>query len=166
MMMKTSKDLYEHMVQDMYYAERQIVAALPDMADAASNLDLKEAFESHMKETEIHVERLEEVCDILGLEAKEEQCESMDGLIKEGEQLVEETEKGPVRDAGLIASAQKIEHYEIAAYGTLCAMAKEHGYDDVAKILHKTLDEEKAADSKLNKIAEKDVNEDAVAEAA
>lgn len=166
MSIKTAKDLFEHLLQDMYYAEKQIVDALPKMADAASNKDLKEAFKSHLKETETHVERLEEVLEMLGLEVAEEECEAIQGLIEEGEELIKETEKGAVRDAGLIAAAQKVEHYEMATYGTLCSMAKEQGFKDAAKILHETLDEEKAADSKLAKIAKKDVNEDAIAKAA
>lgn len=166
MTIKTSQDLFEHMLQDMYYAEKQISEALPKMAKAASNEDLRQAFESHLKETESQIERLEQVLEMLDLDVEEEKCEAIEGLLEEGESLMKETPKGPICDAALIAAAQKVEHYEIASYGTLCAMAKESGFSEAADILQDILDEEKSADEKLTDIAENDVNKQAVSKAA
>ena len=166
MTIKTSQDLFEHMLQDMCYAEKEIIKALTKMEKAASDSKLKKAFKGHIEETETHVERLESVLEMLDLEVKDEKCEAIIGLIEEGEELMKETPEGPLRDAALIAAAQKVEHYEIATYGTLCAMAKESGFNDAADILQETLEEEKATDEKLVKIAEGGVNKEAVRMAA
>jgi len=160
--MKTLKDLFEHLLQDLYSAENQLIEALPKTAKNANNPKLKEAFENHLEETKGHKERLEEVFEILGLSSKEETCKAMKGLIEEVESFIKEAGSEEVMDAGLIAQAQRIEHYEISGYGTLVQYAKELGHNDIAKKLQKTLDEEYNADNKLNKLAESRINENAI----
>lgn len=166
MKIKTLEDLFVHELSDMYNAEKQLTKALPKMAKAASDPALAKAFESHLKETEGQVERLEEVFDVCGLRSHREKCEATEGLVTEAKEVIDSTEEGPVRDAALIASAQKVEHYEIASYGTLCAIAKKLGYDEAAKLLEQTLDQEKAADKKLNMLALDNINADALRQAA
>lgn len=160
--MKNLKDLLEHEIQDLYSAESQMIDALPDMEKAASNSKLKKAFESHLKETKKQKERLEKVAELLGISPKGEKCKGMEGLVKEGKKMIEEDASPEVKDAGLIGAAQRVEHYEIAGYGTACTFAKMLGEKEVADLLGQTLEEEKSADEKLNDIALEKVNESAM----
>ncbi len=159
--MKTMNDLFLNFLQDMYYAERQILKALPKMAKAAESPQLKEALTHHREETQHHVERLQEVFEALGKRARGKTCEALNGIVEEGDEVVEEFEAGAVRDAGILANAQAVEHYEMARYGTMLAWAKEGGMGDAAKLLAETLAEEKKADATLNQIAERSINQQA-----
>lgn len=159
--MKKLQDLFEHQLKDLYSAESQLVKALPKMAEKASDSKLKKAFEDHLKETENQKKRIEEVCEELGIKPTGETCKAMEGLIKEAESFMKEDADKEVMDAGLIAEAQRVEHYEISGYGTAVRYAKELGHDEIAKKLHKTLDEEYNADEKLNKMAEGRLNKKA-----
>ena len=154
----TLRDLLTLELQDTYSAETQLTKALPKMAKAASNPELRAGFEQHLKETENHVRRLEQVAKEMNISLKGNTCEGMEGLIEEGEEVIGLTAQDDVKDAGLIAAAQKVEHYEISAYGTLCAWAKQLGLSSVATTLHQTLDEEKRTDEKLTRLAERRVN--------
>ncbi|PTB20954.1 hypothetical protein C9I57_09485 [Trinickia symbiotica] len=151
---KTLEDLFIHDLSDIYSAEKQLTRALAKLSRAAANAELSKAFETHLHETEGQIERIDKVVDICGVRLKRVKCVAMEGLIEEGQDLVDEIEKGPVLDAGLIGAAQKVEHYEIAAYGTLCALGKQLGREDAVKLLHETLEEEKATDQKLTQFAE------------
>jgi ferritin-like metal-binding protein YciE len=157
------EELFHALLQDVYYAEKQLTKALPKLAKAAESKELKKAFTDHLKETEGHVERLEKAFDMIGKPAKGKKCEAILGIIEEGKEVIEEAEEDSVLDAGLIASGQAAEHYEIARYGTLIAWAKVIGKPQVARLLHETLQEEKHADELLTKIADRAVNEQAVA---
>ncbi|MEJ1222537.1 YciE/YciF ferroxidase family protein [Sediminicola sp. 1XM1-17] len=161
--MKNLKELFEHQLKDLYSAESQLLKALPKMAKNATDKKLKEAFEGHLNETEEQKSRLEEVCKKLGIKPGGEKCKAMEGLIKEAEDFIEEAESDDVMDAGLIAEAQRVEHYEISGYGTAVRYAKELGHKDIAKILQTTLDEEYSADEKLDKLAEGRLNKEAMA---
>ena len=153
MKLETLKDLYIHELKDLYSAETQLVRALPKMAKAASTPELKKAFEQHLKETERQVARLDKIAKRLDVKLSGKVCAAMKGLIEEGKEVIEEDGEGPVIDAALIAAAQRVEHYEISAYGTVRAIAEELGEDEVAKLLQQTLDEESATDEKLTKIS-------------
>jgi ferritin-like metal-binding protein YciE len=156
-----SEDLHELFLDelaDVYDAEKQLTKALPKMAKAAQNDELREAFESHLEETENHVSRLEQVAESLGEKLKRKTCKAMQGLVEEGSEIIKENKDSSALDAGLIAAAQKVEHYEIASYGTLCAWAKEMGHTDELELLEATLEEEKAADSKLTEIGQNSAN--------
>lgn len=159
--MKTLEDLFEHFLKDMYYAEKHLVKTLPKMAKKAKSAQLRDAFESHLEETKGQVERLEEVFKAIGKKPKAEECEAIEGLTEEGEELIKEAEDEETLDAGLIAAAQGVEHYEIARYGTMVAWAKQLGMDDVAKLLQETLDQEYDADNKLEQLAEGSLNKKA-----
>lgn len=159
--MKNLNDLFEHQLQDLYSAEKQLLAALPKMSRAANDPQLKKAFESHNQQTEGHKRRLEEICSKLNLEPSGEECKAMKGLIMEAESFMEEAADPDVRDAGLIAEAQRVEHYEISGYGTLTRYAKELGHTDIATTLHQTLEEERDTDQKLTKLAESRLNKEA-----
>ena len=162
----TLDDLFLLTLKDIYYAERQLLKALPKMAKAAQSPDLKAAFTAHRAETETQVERLQQVFAILGKRAAGQTCEAIQGLIEECEELLEEaTQPSAVRDAGLIACGQAVEHYEMARYGTLVAWAEALGMADAAALLTETLTEEKAADSKLGGLASGSINEEARAAA-
>ena len=161
MSMKTLDDLFLHFLQDIYYAEKQLVKTLPKMAKKAAAPKLVEAFESHLEETREQVNRLEEVFAILGKKPKAEECPAIDGIIEEGKEIMDESADDETRDAGLIAAAQAAEHYEIARYGTLVAWGDRLGMDDAVKILNKTLDEEYGADKKLSALAENAINKKA-----
>lgn len=162
---KSLRDLFLHELKDIYYAEKKLVDNLPTMADKSTTPELRSAFVGHLEETQNQVSRLEEVFRLVGEQAEEVTCEAMDGLVDEGEEVIGDTADGTLtRDAGLIVSAQKIEHYEISAYGSLRTIAQMLGYSEAAQLLEKTLDEEKAADAKLTKIAESFVNQRAAAE--
>ena len=159
--MKDLKALFEHQLKDLYSAESQLTKALPKMAKNAHDKKLKEAFESHLEETKEHKERLSEICKELGIKPTGETCKAMKGLIEEAEDFLKEDASEEVRDAGLIADAQRVEHYEISGYGTLVRYAKELGHKEIAKKLQKTLDEEYNADNKLDKLAESRLNKKA-----
>jgi|ERR1700680_2928584 len=156
--MKTMDDLFLHLLKDIYYAEKQILKALPKMAKATETPALKKAFENHLRETEDQVERLERVFEELGKPARGVRCDAIEGLIKEGKEVMKEAEEPKVLDAGLLAGAQAVEHYEISRYGTLIAWAEELGRSNIVAALTKTLEEEKAADKLLTEIAKTNVN--------
>ncbi|MFY2843925.1 ferritin-like domain-containing protein [Achromobacter ruhlandii] len=158
MTQKTLQDLFIHELSDIYSAEKQLTRALPKMARAASEAKLAEAFTAHLEETRGQVERIDKIVEATGLRLKRVKCAAMEGLVEEGRDVIEEVEKGPVLDAALIASAQKVEHYEIASYGTLCTFAKQLGHGDALVLLKETLAEEKAADEKLNTLALEQAN--------
>ena len=151
-------------LRDIYHAERQMVRALPKLAKAASSPELREALESHLTETEGHVTRLEQALDMLDETAKSKTCAGMVGIVEEGSDLIKQKAKGSALDAGIIAGAQRAEHYEIAAYGSVMAWAKALGHRDIAELLSSTLEEEKAADGKLTELAEAGINEAAASE--
>ncbi|MFV9483793.1 ferritin-like domain-containing protein [Christiangramia sp. ASW11-125] len=159
--MKNLKDLFEHQLKDLYSAETQLLKALPKMAENATDAKLKKTFEAHLEETKEHQQRLEEICKELEIKPTGETCKAMKGLIAEAEAFLKEDAEKEVRDAGLIADAQRIEHYEISGYGTVVRYAKELGYNSIAKKLQKTLDEEYKADEKLDKLAEGRLNKKA-----
>lgn len=159
--MKTLEDLFEHQLKDLYSAETQLIAALPKMAKSATDSKLKKAFEDHLEETKTQKKRLEEVGKELDIDLKGETCIAMEGLIKEAEKFIKEKKDDDVNNAGLIAEAQRVEHYEISGYGTAVRYAKELGHKKVASILKETLDEEYSADKKLNDMAEQRLNKKA-----
>jgi ferritin-like metal-binding protein YciE len=166
--MKSLNDLFIHFLRDIYYAERQLLKALPKMAKSAQAPALKEAFTAHREETVHQVERLEQVFEHLGKAARGVPCEVIKGMIEETEEVIGESDAGPVRDAGLIACGQAVEHYEMARYGALIAWAQASGRQEIVALLRQTLDEEKKADKLLNDLAVKQINKDAsaMAEAA
>jgi ferritin-like metal-binding protein YciE len=159
--MKTMDELLEDMVKDLYNAEKQLTKALPKMAKNASTRELKNALETHLKETEEQIKKLEQVCEMLDIEPQGKVCQAMQGLIEESEEMVGEFDQGPVLDAGIIGNAQKVEHYEIAGYGTARTIADLLGHKQVSKTLEGILDQEKATDEKLNRIAKQHVNMEA-----
>jgi ferritin-like metal-binding protein YciE len=160
--MKTMEDMFHALLQDVYFAEKQLTKALPKMAKEADDSELKKAFSDHLKETEGHIERLEKAFDMIDKPARGKKCEAIIGIIEEGKEVIEEADDEQILDAGLIASGQAAEHYEIARYGTLCAWAKLLGKPQIAHLLHETLEEEKNADELLTRIAEKSVNQHAL----
>lgn len=160
------RELFVDELKDIVYAERALVKALPKMANNAFDPGLKASIEEHLAVTEGQVARLVQVFEILGESDRGKKCDAMEGLIKEGESILEETEPGPVRDAGIISASQKIEHYEIASYGTLVAFAKILGENEVAALLEETLAEEKEADMKLTEAAYNGINLEAAADEA
>jgi ferritin-like metal-binding protein YciE len=151
-------ELFLDELADIYNAEQQLTKALPKLAKTAKTDELREAFEQHLEETENHISRLEQVFESLGESMKRKKCKGMEGLIEEGEEVISEKRNTRALDAGLIISAQKVEHYEIATYGSLCSWAQQMGHDDVLELLRETLEEEKAADEKLTEIAESIAN--------
>ena len=154
MAMDSLEALFEDTLRDMYYAEKKLTKILPKMAKKATTEELSEAFSSHAEETQGQVQRIEQVFGMLDKTPRAKKCEALEGLSAEGDHVMEEAEDDGVMDAGLIASAQAVEHYEIARYGTLIAWAKQLGMDDAAALLAESLDQEKAADEKLNGLAE------------
>ncbi len=150
--------LFEDQLADLYYAEKKLVTALKKMAGKAEHERLAEAFLSHREETEGHVKRLESVFELLGKKAKGKKCDAIEGLLKEGDGIMEDFKGDPALDAALICAAQKVEHYEIGSYGCLVTYAAELGYKEAAKLLHANLKEEKAADEKLTRLAEASLN--------
>ncbi|TZG34069.1 ferritin-like domain-containing protein [Agrobacterium sp. B1(2019)] len=163
---KTLEDLFLDTVKDIYFAERQILKALPKMARAAQSAELKAAFEKHRDETEVHVERLQNVFELLGKPARGKTCEAIQGIISEGEEIMEEFKGSPALNAGLIASAQAVEHYEITRYGTLKTWAVELGMKEAAKLFEQTLGEESATDTALSSLAQARANVKAKSKAA
>ena len=165
MAVKTIEELFIHEMSDIYSAEKQLTKALPRLARASHSEKLATAFETHLDETEGQIERIDQVVDLLGIKLKRIKCAAMEGLVEEGKDVIEDIEKGPLRDAALIGGAQKVEHYEIAAYGTLAALAKQLGYKDALPLILETLEEEKATDEKLTALAEGGGNQKAAAAA-
>ena len=153
MKLDTMHDLFTEELHALYSAEQQLTEALPKMAQAASNDELREAFEHHLQETQDHVRRLDDIYGELGISPSGEKCEAMEGLIAEGEELIQAEGDPNVKDAALIGAAQRVEHYEIAAYGTTRELAKQLGHEQAEELLDQTLDEESNADKLLNKIA-------------
>ena len=162
MALETLSELMTDELKDLFSAENQLLKALPKMAKKASSAKLKDAFTKHLKETEHHVTRLESIGDILGIRLSGKKCKAMEGLVEEGKEVLEEEGTPAVIDAALIGAAQRVEHYEMAAYGTTRAMAESLNQPRIAKLLQETLDEEEAADKKLTEIAEQDVLPEAV----
>ena len=160
--MNTLEDLYMDLLKDLYSAEKQLVKALPKMAKAAHSGDLQRAFNDHLSQTEGHVERIERIVSDLNGSPRGKKCVGMEGIVEEGNELMKEKVEPDVLDAGLIAGAQKAEHYEIASYGTARTWAQRLGYNDAAQLLQQTLEEESMANEKLTKIAESHINMEAM----
>jgi ferritin-like metal-binding protein YciE len=163
---KTLEDLFLDGLKDIYYAEKKITKALPKMAKGAESEEVSTAFEKHLAETETQVERLEQVFELLGKPARGKTCPAIDGIIEEGSEILQEYKGAPAIDAGLVAAAQAVEHYEIARYGTLIAWAEQLGMGEAAELLKATLAEEEATDETLSQLGEGGVNERAMQEAA
>ena len=166
MAVKTIEELFVHELSDIYSAEKQLTKALPRLARAADAPELATAFETHLEETQGQIERIDQVVELLGIKLKRIKCAAMEGLVEEGKEVIDSIDAGPLRDAALIGGAQKVEHYEIAAYGTLCALARQLGYKEAMAPLKETLEEEKATDEKLTMLAEGGGNQRAAREAA
>jgi ferritin-like metal-binding protein YciE len=160
---KTLDDLFLHNLKDIYNAEKQLVKALPKMAKGATSENLRTAILDHLQETHGQVERLEQVFQLLDVGARGIKCAAMEGLVEEGAEVLEDDFEDAVRDAAIIAAANKVEHYEIATYGTLISFARLLGHGDIEELLQATLDEEKAADQKLTELAESEINVEAQA---
>lgn len=163
MTMNSLNDLFVETLKDLYYVEKKLLKTLPKMAQKASSADLKQAIQSHLSETETHVQRLEQVFELIDQKATAKTCQALEGLIREAEEVMGEITDEQTLDAAIISSAQTVEHYEIARYGTLACWAAEIGNSDVAELLEQTLEEEKAADETLTAIAEDAVNQRAAA---
>jgi len=158
---KDLSDLFVDTLKDIYYAEKQIYKALPKMAKAANSAQLRAAFERHHDETEVQIERLEKVFEMIGKPARGKKCDAIEGIIDEGKEIMDEYAKTPVLDAGLLAAAQAVEHYEISRYGTLKTWANQLGHEDAVKLIDQTLAEEKKTDEALSKLALSAVNAEA-----
>lgn len=158
MALKNLDDLFTHFMRDMYYAERQVLKSLPKMARKANSDELRQAFESHERETEQQIENLEKVFEMMNVKPRGITCEAMNGILDESKDIMDEVQEPDALDAGMIAAAQAVEHYEITRYGTMIAWAKALGKNDAAKLLEQNLKQEEAADRKLTEIAERRVN--------
>ena len=163
---KQLDELFHDKLKDIYYAEKKILSALPKMAKAAQNEELSAAFEKHRTETEGQIGRLEQVFELIEEKPQGKKCAAIEGILEEGQEIIKEYKGSPALDAGLVSSAQAVEHYEIARYGTLRTWAEELGLDRAAKLLQQTLDQEEATDQALTKLAESVVNQGGQAEAA
>jgi ferritin-like metal-binding protein YciE len=161
MKLKSLEDLFHDQLRDVYNAENQLVKALPKMAKAASSPDLQAAFQEHLEQTRGQIERLERVFEVAGHKVKGRKCKGMEGLVEEGKEIMDERAEPDVMDAGLIAAAQKVEHYEIACYGCLATWAEQLGMQEAVDLLRQNLDEEKTADRKLTELAERHINREA-----
>jgi ferritin-like metal-binding protein YciE len=159
MKVETLHDLLRDQISDLYDAEQRLVKALPDMAEAANSPELRSAIQSHLEETKGHVNRLKRVFGQLGEDVKRQTCAAMKGLLEEGESLTSKIEESPLRDAAIIAAANRVEHYEMAAYGSARTFAETMGLERIAEILQETLEEEKKADATLTRLAEEKINE-------
>lgn len=162
---ETFDDLFRHELSDLYNAEKQLTKALPKMAKAATDPKLKKGFETHLQETEGQIEILDRVFEVCDIKPERITCEAMKGLIEEGSEAIDEIEEGPLLDCALIIAAQKVEHYEIAGYGSMCTLAENMGLTEAKKLLAKILEQEKATDEKLTQVA-MTVNQQAMAQAA
>jgi ferritin-like metal-binding protein YciE len=158
MTIRTMHDLFVHTLKDIFYVEKKLAAELPGMAKKANNPELRRAFEDHASQTEAHISRLEDIFDMVELQPRGEKCPALDGLLEETEDLLKDVKDPDVRDAGLLAAAQAVEHYEITRYGTLIAWCRQLGLSDAEPILEETLEEEKETDKLLTEIAESDIN--------
>ena len=163
MALNSFEDLFVEQLQDLYDAEQRLTKALPKMADAAKSASLKAAFQEHLRQTQNQVTRLEQVFQLLGKTAQSKTCEAMKGLVTEGEEVISATGDADVKDAALIAAAQRVEHYEIAGYGTVRTFAQRLGHQQAAQLLQQTLDEEADTDKKLTALAERSINPRAAA---
>ena len=163
---KQLDELFHDTLKDIYYAEKKILAALPKMAKAAQNEDLRAAFEKHKTETEGQIDRLEQVFQLIEQKPQGKKCAAIEGILEEGQEIIKEYKGSPALDAGLVSAAQAVEHYEIARYGTLRTWAEELGLNQAMKLLQQTLDQEEATDRALTELAESVVNQEAQAEAA
>ena len=163
---KKLDELFHDTLKDIYYAEKKILSALPKMAKAAQNEDLRAAFEKHHSETEGQIERLEQVFELIEEKPQGKKCAAIEGILEEGQEIIKEFKGSPALDAGLVSAAQAVEHYEIARYGTLRTWAEELGLDDAKGLLQETLDQEEATDQALTELAETVVNQEGQAEAA
>ena len=163
MKLESLEDLFVHLLKDLYSAEKQITKALPKLAKAVEDSDLADALESHLEETEGQVERLERIFKSLGVSPGRKKCVAMEGLLEEGSELIAEDPEPAVLDAGIISGAQRVEHYEIAAYGTAVEWARLLGHDEAVELLEETLEEESAANEKLTMLAGQGINETAMA---
>ena len=163
---KQLDELFHDTLKDIYYAEKKILSALPKMAKAAHNDDLRAAFEKHKTETEGQIDRLEQVFQLIEQKPQGKKCAAIEGILEEGQEIIKEYKGSPALDAGLISAAQSVEHYEIARYGTLRTWAEELGLNQAMKLLQQTLDQEEATDRALTELAESVVNQEAQAEAA
>ena len=161
MKLESLQDLLVEHLKDLYSAENQLVKGLPKMAKAAKSPDLRDGFEEHLEQTRKHVQRLEQICETMGVSPKGKKCSAMEGLIEEGKELMGEDAEPSVMDAGLIAAAQKVEHYEMASYGCVRTWAEQLGLEDAAELLQETFEEEKATDEKLTKLAKQVINQEA-----
>lgn len=161
MKIENMEELFLQQIEDLYDAEKRLVKALPKMAEASSSSQLRQAFESHLQETQGHVQRLERVFSEINKEPKSTTCDAMKGLISEGEDMISHIEQSPLRDAGLIAAGNRVEHYEMAAYGSARAFAETLGLSNAVSLLQQTLQEEKTADEKLTRLAESSINSEA-----
>lgn len=164
--MKSMEDLFHNVLQDVYYAEKQLLRTLPKLAKKSSSAELEKAFNDHRGQTQGHVKRLEQVFDMIGKKPRAKKCDAILGIVAEGDEVIKKADEEDVCDAGMIAAAPAAEHYEIARYGTLCAWAESLGKKEVAGVLKETLEEEKKADQLLTSIAKGGVNEAAVSQAA
>ena len=162
MKIENMEDLFLEQVEDLYDAEKRLVKALPKMAEACYSSQLREAFQSHLEQTRGHADRLERIFAEQGMKPKGQTCDGMKGLISEGENLIDDIDQSALRDAGIIAAANRVEHYEIAAYGSALAFAQALGMDTAASLLEQTLEEEKEADRKLTQLAETKINQEAL----
>jgi ferritin-like metal-binding protein YciE len=162
MRIETMEDLFVEQIEDLYDAEQRLVKALPKMAEACTSGELRNAFDEHLQQTRGHVTRLEQIFADIDKKAKGKTCEAMKGLIEEGEDMIDDIKQSPLRDAGLIAAGNRVEHYEMAGYGTARTMAKTLGFNRAADLLQQTIEEEKQADAKLTRIAEQMVNQEAL----
>jgi ferritin-like metal-binding protein YciE len=163
MKLESIENLFVHQIKDLLSAEKQLVKALPKMAKGTASEALRSAFEEHLEQTKVHVERLEKIFSLIDKAARAEHCKAMEGLIEEGSELLEEEGAAPVKDAALIGAAQKVEHYEISGYGTARTLAELLGNDEAMQLLQQTLDEEKETDAKLTELAMSEVNAEAAA---
>lgn len=161
MALKTLEDLFVHFLRDIYYAEKQVLKTLPKMARKADSPELRDAFEHHRDETEGQIERIEKVFEMLDLKPRGVTCDAIEGILDEGKEIMSEAQTPEALDAGMIAAAQSVEHYEITRYGTLIAWAEQLGKTDAAKLLKENLDQESAADSKLSDLAVSALNSEA-----
>lgn len=160
--MKTLQDLFEHEIKDLYSAEKQLIDALPNMVKAASDSALQEAFSNHLEETKNQFEKIKDICDELDINPTSTKCKAMEGLVKECEGMIKEDAAKDVKDAGLIACAQRVEHYEISGYGTAVKYAKQLGHKKIAEKLQDILNQEYNADNNLDKLAERRINAEAI----
>lgn len=162
MRIETMEDLFLEQIEDLYDAEQRLVKALAKMADASTSRELRTAFDEHLQQTRGHVTRLEQIFADIGKKAKGKTCEAMKGMIEEAEDIIDDVKQSPLRDAGLISAANRVEHYEIAGYGTTRTMARTLGFNRAVDLMEQTLQEEKKADAKLTQIAEQMVNQEAL----